>query len=343
MLVSEMTFLRDYWYPVAVAADVDGPQAIRLLGQDYVLWPADGETCVVADPYCPHRSAHLSGGWVEGGTIVCPYHGWRFDGAGACTNVPQLADGLPIPPRARLRTYPTVARYGMVWTSIGDEPVSAEPPRWTDGDEAQANGWRIYIEFFERWKVAAPRIIDNNLDNSHVAYVHRTTFGDPADARLPALTVEPTDGGGFVNRMASAQKGVGAQLGITTDEQRRFERVSETELLAPLTTRVRMYFHGAGPDYGFFGAATPIDDEHSMYMRLSMLAGSEAEQPWEQFHAFGRRVKQEDRVILESTSPDFPVDLTSEVHLRSDKVTLEYRKYLMGILPSSPLTMRRSA
>ena len=80
-----------------------------------------------------------------------------------------------------------------------------------------------------------------------------------------------------------------------------------------------------------------------MYMRLSVLAGSDAEQPWEQFHAFGTRVKEEDRIILESTTPDFPVDLTSEVHLRSDKVTLEYRKYLMGLLPSTPVTMRRSA
>jgi hypothetical protein len=37
------------------------------------------------------------------------------------------------------------------------------------------------------------------------------------------------------------------------------------------------------------------------------------------------------------------VDLTSEVHLRTDKVTLEYRRYLMRLLPSAPVTMRRSA
>jgi phenylpropionate dioxygenase-like ring-hydroxylating dioxygenase large terminal subunit len=333
-----MTFLRDHWYPVAEAATVDGPRAIRLFGEAYVLWATGDGTFSVSEPFCPHRSAHLAGGWVEDGNIVCPYHGWRFDGSGHCTHIPQLADGLPTPPRAALRTFPTIARYGMVWTCVGS-PISAEPPRWPDGDEAEARGWRLYVEFFEEWNVAAPRIIDNNLDNSHVAYVHKTTFGDPADARLPPLSVEPAAHGGFINRMSSQQKGIGAQLGVTTDETKRFSRTSETELLAPLTTRVRMYFNGAGPDYGFFGAATPVDDEHSMYMRLSLLAGSEEEQPWERFHAFGTRVKEEDRVILESTVPDFPVDITTEVHLRCDKVTLEYRKYLIRQLPAAPLSV----
>lgn len=330
-----MPFLRDHWYPIAEAAKVHQPQAVRLFGEDYVLWPVDGGFAM-SEPFCPHRSAHLAAGWVDGGQLVCPYHGWRFDGRGACTHIPQLDPSLPTPPRAQLRTYPVVVRYGMVWACVG-EPVSDGPPRWPEGDEADERGWRVYVDFFGPWNVAATRIIDNNLDSSHIAYVHASTFGDPEDARLPALSVAPHESGGFRSRMTSCPPGIGVQLGVTDDESLRFERVTETDLLAPLLTRTRQFYNGAGPDYCFFSSATPIDDTTSIYMRLTALSGSEEEQPWDRFHAFAERVKYEDRVVLETTLPDFPLDITSEVHLRCDKVTLEYRRYLARCMAAPTL------
>jgi phenylpropionate dioxygenase-like ring-hydroxylating dioxygenase large terminal subunit len=328
LLVSEMAFLRDYWHPVATAADVrasqGAPRRVRLFGQEYVLWQAEGSEPAMSDPYCPHRAADLATGWIDGRDLVCPYHGWRFDDAGACTHIPQLDAGLPVPPKAKLHTYPVLERYGVLWTCVGT-PVSDGPPRWA---EAEEGGWRLYVEFFEQWNVAAPRIIDNNLDQSHLAYVHRTTFGDPDDAVLPHYGVEPTPGGGFTARIPQEQKGIGLQMGVTDDETQRFERIGEIELFAPLTTRTRIYYGGTGPDYCFYGAATPVDDQHSIYMRLTALSGTEEEQPFEPFTSFGRRVKEEDRIVLEATYPDFSLDITSEVHLRCDKSTLEYRKYL---------------
>jgi phenylpropionate dioxygenase-like ring-hydroxylating dioxygenase large terminal subunit len=328
LLVSEMPFLRDYWYPVATVAEVDAsagaPRRVRLFGSDYVLWRPEGGPPTMSDPYCPHRSADLATGWLDRGELVCPYHGWRFDGTGTCTHIPQLDRGLPVPPKARLRTYPVLERYGVLWTCVGD-PASDAPPRWP---EAEEGGWRLYVEFFEPWRVAAPRIIDNNLDQSHVAYVHRTTFGDPDDALLPHYGLEPTAAGGFKARIPQEQKGIGRQMGVTDDESTRFQRVAEIELFAPLTTRTRLFYGGSGPDYCFYGAATPVDDTHSVYMRLTALSGSESEQPFDQFTAFGRRVKDEDRTVLEATYPDFSLDITSEVHLRCDKSTLEYRRYL---------------
>ena len=38
------------------------------------------------DDVCPHMGASLSGGYVENGTVTCPWHAWRFrlcDGAWA--------------------------------------------------------------------------------------------------------------------------------------------------------------------------------------------------------------------------------------------------------------------
>jgi nitrite reductase (NADH) small subunit/3-phenylpropionate/trans-cinnamate dioxygenase ferredoxin subunit len=30
------------------------------------------------DDVCPHMGAQLSGGWVENGAVICPWHAWRF-------------------------------------------------------------------------------------------------------------------------------------------------------------------------------------------------------------------------------------------------------------------------
>jgi nitrite reductase/ring-hydroxylating ferredoxin subunit len=51
------------------------------------------------DDACPHQGAPLCDGLVEGGTITCTWHGWRF----------RLEDGLWLDsPRSKLQvgTYP---------------------------------------------------------------------------------------------------------------------------------------------------------------------------------------------------------------------------------------------
>ena len=93
MLNNRQPVLRRFWYPVMPVAQVDqGPQPFTLLGEKIVLWKdADGRYAATIDR-CPHRSAALSKGWVDGNALVCPYHGWSFDRAGACVRVPQRPD-----------------------------------------------------------------------------------------------------------------------------------------------------------------------------------------------------------------------------------------------------------
>jgi hypothetical protein len=43
----------------------------------------------VLDAYCQHRGANMGvGGTVEGENIVCPWHGWHWDGDGNNTLIP---------------------------------------------------------------------------------------------------------------------------------------------------------------------------------------------------------------------------------------------------------------
>jgi nitrite reductase (NADH) small subunit len=54
----------------------------------------DGRFCVVS-ALCPHEDGPLADGWVEGGAVVCPWHGFDFDVAtGACRAVDDLSIGV---------------------------------------------------------------------------------------------------------------------------------------------------------------------------------------------------------------------------------------------------------
>ena len=37
-----------------------------------------GGTLAALDNWCPHRGAPLGQGWVEGESVVCPWHSWTF-------------------------------------------------------------------------------------------------------------------------------------------------------------------------------------------------------------------------------------------------------------------------
>jgi len=47
-------------------------------GRDLCLARIGGELKAV-DNLCPHRQGPLSEGWIEGNSVVCPWHSWAFD------------------------------------------------------------------------------------------------------------------------------------------------------------------------------------------------------------------------------------------------------------------------
>jgi phenylpropionate dioxygenase-like ring-hydroxylating dioxygenase large terminal subunit len=91
----------DQWYPFAPVCDLDpgAPHGKTVLGLRFVAWydRSAGEWRVFDDA-CPHRLAPLSEGRVDDkGRLQCVYHGWCFDGAGACKFIPQApALGPPV-------------------------------------------------------------------------------------------------------------------------------------------------------------------------------------------------------------------------------------------------------
>src|SRR6478736_1491716 len=102
------------WYQVAFPDDLAPGEVMPLSywTRELVLWRDDAGGFHLQHAFCPHLGAHLAhGGTVEGATLSCPFHGWTYDGAGACTNIPYSQRENR---KAKLHAYPVVVRNGMV-------------------------------------------------------------------------------------------------------------------------------------------------------------------------------------------------------------------------------------
>ena len=331
MLVSEIPALRDHWYPVAYSdAVTTEPLAVRIFGERHVVWrPEPGAAPVAAVDRCPHRAARLSQGWVAEGTLVCPYHGWRYGADGRCTEIPAAEPGVPVPPRACLDGDAAGERYGLVWICVGD-PSGGIP----DLGEADAEGYTLIHEMMEVWSASAPRIVDNALDVSHVAFVHRGSVGSAANPRLSDYTVE-RDGMRLrfeVSYVAAVPELQKRNTGITSDLT---SRSTEAELVEPLVFRGKLTYHENGLEHVLYKTATPIDDDTTLFCQFIARNDDPSPDRWDDISAMDRLVQSEDKALLEEIESDLPTDVTSEVHIKADRMTLEYRR-ILGELAGRP-------
>ena len=156
------------WHVVGYSSDFvpEKIQPVRLLERELIGWrSANGEIHVWED-LCIHRGARLSKGWIKNDRVVCPYHGWEYDGGGRCTLMPAAPDETPMK-KARAFPYLAVERYGFVWVCLG-EPTGDIPlfPQWDDPSFLKVHSGP--------YKYAANgfRSIENFIDASHFPFVH---------------------------------------------------------------------------------------------------------------------------------------------------------------------------
>lgn len=343
MLISEVPAFRDFWYPVAYSHEVaDQPRPFRIFGEDYVVWRAGTGFVGAARDECPHRSARLSQGWLADGCLVCPYHGWRFDGTGKCVEIPAADPDLPIPPRAHADMVLAAERYGLVWVCVG-MPRAGIP----DLPEAEDPDYVVIHELMEEWKASAPRIIDNALDVSHVAWVHRNSVGSAANPRLSDFKVE---------RHGLAIKFSVSYIAAINEQQKRntgiqsdlTKRTTHAELVQPLVFRGVLEYEENGLRHVLFKTATPVDDRTTLFCQFIARSDRPSAAVWEDIAGVDRIVQSEDRALLESVNPNFPIEVTTELHTKADRMTLEYRKVLAelaaeapGVAPDSAWAYRR--
>lgn len=120
-------FMRRYWQPVALSEELppDRPAlAVRLLGEDLVLYRDGQGRLGLLGRYCSHRGADLSYGQVEEVGLRCFYHGWLYDLHGRCLEQPLEPPESAFHEQIRHRAYPCHEQAGIVFAYLGP----GEPP-----------------------------------------------------------------------------------------------------------------------------------------------------------------------------------------------------------------------
>lgn len=314
------------WYVLALSEEVGAePLGVHALGQDFVLFrDEEGHAHCLSD-ICVHKGGSLCRGKVVKGTVQCPYHGWRYSGAGECVHIPSLGEDSKIPKRARVDAYPTDERWGWIWVFLGDLPEDERPPLPDLFPEYEAQGgeWRLNrgkAQFHCNWV----RAIENGVDRTHAVFVH-TDFGNPE--RTVAAPYEVVDeehrlycigAGKPLNKRGAWREAIPDQ---------RKERETEVQIYVPAPS-IRIQMHMQPPKSQIILTAyTPIDEGLTQLTFIQARNFMTEEKYDEDALKRVYLVLGEDAAVLDHLRPArVPPLLSDELLLESDKHGVLFRK-----------------
>ncbi len=288
---------RQFWIPALLSSELPAvdcaPLRVRLLGEDLIAFRDSSGRLGLLGNACSHRGASLFFGRNEENGLRCVYHGWKYDVAGCCVDMPNEPPESNFQDKIRHLAYPCRERNGVIWTYMGlrrarpaavgegdaddrvrvDDPGTGLPPlpdlMWNLVPESQRHIQLILRDC--NWMQA----MEGDIDPCHTSFLHRTLPGYPGDDEDPrGATRGPViRGGGNLFQMDNApvQEAVDTPWGVMIGSRRR---------AGPDAYQWRIYqallpchtFVGGG---GSTSAWVPMDDEHVMKWRIFVFSDKE--------------------------------------------------------------------
>jgi 5,5'-dehydrodivanillate O-demethylase len=316
-------WLRKYWLAISTAEELyDIPKAVKVLGEELVLFRDLQGRLGLVGLHCPHRGTSLEYGDVEDCGIRCPYHGWLFDVSGQCLEQPAEPKDSVFHKKVKHLSYPVQELGGLIFAYLGPE-LAPPLPRYSclvdRGGTRQIEPVRTndynWFNFFE-----------NSADPCHICILHRHTgygeqsWGDQffSYAEMPNFEFIETDYG---------LKGVMTKPGPTPGTEfvdtmslalPSIIQVGDTEFVHAKVDAVKLMTEGSQCEHVLF--LTPNDDENFTIFTVNYYTGSDpnffeklkamraAEVPKEEVKEYDKRkympfkgnVRQED-VMSQST------------------------------------------
>jgi phthalate 4,5-dioxygenase len=247
---------RRYWIPALMSAEVPEPDSppvrVKLMGERLLAFRDSSGRVGVIDEFCAHRGVSLWFGRNEENGLRCPYHGWKYDVAGQCVEVPSEPIESGFCRRIKLTSYPSVELGDVVWIYMG--PAELEPPlpefEWASVPQAH----RFISKRTQdcNWLQA----MEGGIDSAHVSFLHRHELrSDSLHVSKGAELTRGTDA-----RFEVVETPGGMIIGV--------RRPAEAGKLYWRITQWIMPFHSMIPPYGENAlnghAWVPIDDESCM-------------------------------------------------------------------------------
>lgn len=316
----------NFWYPVCKATELDDgkPLRVQIMNMRFVAFrDGDGQACVLADT-CVHRGGSLSRGKLTDGNIACPYHGWQFDGTGACKKIPVLSDSK-IPARAKVDAYPVQERYGIVFAFLGDAPEEERIPLW-EIEEWDQPGWRESPINIIELDAYFERSIENGLDPVHNEFVHALQGNVRFDPDRVWIDEDPL-GTKVSVRMDPPKKGTTQLENLRNDDNpEHFGAFSYHYGPNTLVTRISLSKDNVFVQYFF---EQPVDGEHTRIFFINMRNCMLEDSNDDKINKINLDIADEDVTVIKELYPlRTPESSTKEILITGDECVGAYRKHL---------------
>lgn len=172
-------FLRNVWYLGLPSSEVaiNKAQARKILGEPIVFYrDSKGKISALRD-ICPHRGIPLSYGRVVNDQLECPYHGWKFDCTGTCTEIPSLLPDQDLNPnKIKVRSYPVHEAQGMVWVFMGDKNADTSLAPQVPVMKAFPADVKPKVGKVVNFPCHVDHAVIGLMDPAHGPYVHKSWF-----------------------------------------------------------------------------------------------------------------------------------------------------------------------
>jgi phthalate 4,5-dioxygenase oxygenase subunit len=259
--------MRHYWIPAALSSELarDGaPRRLMLLGEKLIAFRDSAGRVGVMDHRCPHRCASLFLGRNEAGGLRCVYHGWKFDTAGNCVDMPSVPAHLDFKDKVKAKAYRVTERAGLIWVYMG---AAAEAPPLPAFETLLVPDDEIGVSCIAR-DCNYLQALEGDIDTSHFGFLHAGHI-DPDDVpedhpiryavtnRAPEYHVADTPWGTQYAAYRPAAPG------------RTYWRFAN--FLFPFWTQQPQ---GEFDEHVHARAWVPLDDHHTMYYYLWWKRGS---------------------------------------------------------------------
>ena len=313
----------NFWYPVCTSEELtrDEPLQVTLLEMPLVAFRDSENRPHVLSDTCVHRGGSLSRGKIEGDCVQCPYHGWQFGGDGHCRLIPSLPDSKP-PARAKVDSYPTEERYGIVFAFLGDLSADERPPLYEIPEYGQ-DGWRASNTVILNINCYFERSMENGLDPAHNQFVH------PAQGFPPMLmdTFEVSEnewGGRFDMKFGDPNLDMTV---LAKDQGQSGQFRAASWFHGPNVLVTKIWITDTGNLVQYFYEA-PIDRHHTRIYFINMRNIMLDPEKDEQIMQVNLRVTGEDIEVLEALNPvRTPPSLTREIMTPSDECVVRFREW----------------
>jgi len=271
-------WLRRYWLVVGTAPELyDVPRAVRVLGEDLVLFRDLEGRLGLLGRSCAHRGSSLEYGDIEPAGIRCPYHGWLYDVSGQCLEQPSEPAGRDFCAKIKQRSYPVKEMGGLIFAYMG--PRRDNPPPLPRYSPLVDHGGQRLIESTRYFDYNWFNFFENSADPCHVWILHsksaygEQTWGDRFFSLQDPPDYVPVETP-YGMKMIISKPGSAPGTAFVDEMSLGFPsilQVGDTEFVhARVDPEVLMK---VGSNYEHFMFLTPNDDEHFMLFTVDYYTG----------------------------------------------------------------------